>query len=95
MPNFAVRVQLMGNPTAEEYETLHALMAQYGLIRTVDGVDANGNPTTSTLPHGTYYGTNSYEAGSLRDALRVAIKAKVQQNISLFVVDAKTWAFGQ
>jgi hypothetical protein len=95
MPSFAVRVQLMGDPTEKEYEILHALMAQYGLVRTVTGVDGKGNPTTSNLPHGTYYGTSSYEAGALRDVLRVAIKAQVQPKISVFVVDAKTWAFGE
>jgi hypothetical protein len=31
MPSYAIRVELIGNPSAERYESLHALMARLGL----------------------------------------------------------------
>ena len=38
MPDYAIRVELRGNPSPAEYERLHTLMAQRGFGRTVTGV---------------------------------------------------------
>jgi hypothetical protein len=83
MPNYAIRVELRGNPSAERYESLHALMAIHGFGRTVTGVD---------LPHATYYGSSDSDCPSLRDSIAAAIRNKVQQGIVVFVVQAQTWA---
>ena len=37
MADYAIRVELQGYPTREEYEALHALMAQKGFYQSVSG----------------------------------------------------------
>jgi hypothetical protein len=94
MPDYAIRVELRGNPSAAEYERLHTLMAQRGFGRTVTGVDKQQNPSTVDLPHATYYGSSNSDCGSMRDSLSAAIRAQIQQDIVMFVVQAATWATG-
>jgi hypothetical protein len=92
MPNYAIRVELRGNPSTERYESLHALMATHGFGRTVTGVDKAGNSTTVDLPHATYYGSSDSDCPSLRDSIAASIRNKVQQAIVVFVVQSQTWA---
>jgi hypothetical protein len=92
MAKYAIRVELRGNPTYQEYETLHALMARMGFLQTIDGVDRRGNPTRSNLPHAVYYGASAADCGTVRDNVATAVKAQVQNNIIVFVVQAATWA---
>jgi hypothetical protein len=94
MAKYAVRVQLMGNPTADEYETLHTVMANYGFNRTVDGVNTKNEATTFTLPHGLYYGLSNAAISDVRDAIVADVKAQVQQDIRVFVMDVNTWSYG-
>jgi len=94
MPNYAIRVELRGNPSAERYENLHTLMARRGFGRTVTGVDRQGNQSTVALPHATYYGSSESDCSSVRDSISAAIKAEIQQDIVMFVVQAETWATG-
>lgn len=94
MPNYAIRVELKGNPSEERYENLHALMARCGFGRTVTGVDKRGNQSTVDLPHATYYGSSASDCASVRDSVTEAIKAEIQQGIVVFVIQAETWATG-
>ncbi|MGH7745182.1 MAG: hypothetical protein ACREQ5_10340 [Candidatus Dormibacteria bacterium] len=92
MPDYAIRVELRGNPSAAEYERLHTLMGQRGFGRTVTGVDKQQNPSTVDLPHATYYGSSDNDCGSVRDSVSAAIRAEIQQSIVVFVVQVATWA---
>lgn len=92
MPNYAIRVELRGNPSAERYESLHTLMATRGFGRTVTGLDKEGNSTTVDLPHATCYGSSDSDCPALRDSIAAAIRNEVQQAIVVFVVQAQTWA---
>jgi hypothetical protein len=92
MPNFAIRVELRGNPTREQYETLHVLMARKGFLQTVSGVDSQGNQKQVALPHAVYYGASTASCASVRDAVVSAVQSQVQRDMVVFVVQAETWA---
>jgi hypothetical protein len=94
MPNYAIRVELKGDPPAERYESLHALMAQKGFHQIIAGVDTQGNKRNFALPHAMYYGASVNDCPSVRDSLSAAIKAQIQKDIIVFVVQAETWAIG-
>jgi len=94
MPNYAIRVELRGNPSAEEYANLHELMARRGFQQTVAGVDNQGSSKRFALPHATYYGSSDSDCSSVRDSLSQAIKAQIQSDIVVFVVQSATWAIG-
>jgi len=51
MPDYAIRVELPGDPTWEQYDTLHKIMAKGGFLQTVAGVDSQGSQKTFNLPH--------------------------------------------
>jgi hypothetical protein len=92
--DYAIRVELRGNPTREEYETLHALMSRKGFYQTISGSDAQGNRRGFNLPHAVYYGSSTANCGAVRDSVRDAVKAEVQADIIVLVVEATTWALG-
>lgn len=94
MPNYAIRVELKGNPSAERYESLHDLMARRGFGRTVTGVDKRGNQSTVDLPHATYYGSSASDCASVRNSVAGSIRAEIQQGIVIVVIQAETWATG-
>ena len=90
----AIRVELRGNPTYDQYETLHALMTKQGFLQTITGTDSKGNQQQYNLPHAVYYGASSQSCGAVRDAVVSAVKAQVQKDILVFVVQAENWALG-
>jgi len=92
MASYAIRVELRGNPSYEQYETLHALMAKRGFYQTIDGVDGSGNQKTFNLPHAVYYGSSNSSCGTVRDQIRDAVKSEVQNNIIVFVAEVRNWA---
>jgi hypothetical protein len=92
--DYAIRVELRGNPTREEYETLHALMSRKGFFQTINGYDTKGSRRTFNLPHAVYYGTSTANCGAVRDSVRDSVKAEVQTNIVVFVVEVANWALG-
>jgi hypothetical protein len=94
MPDYAVRVELRGSPSADEYQTLHALMAHMGFAQTIGGVDVGGNQRRFSLPHAVYYGSSAADCGAVRDSVVGSVRSKVQQDILVFVVQAQTWAIG-
>jgi len=94
MSNYAIRVELRGNPTYDQYETLHALMATQGFLQTISGTDKKGNQQQFNLPHAVYYGASNQSCGAVRDSVVSAVKAQVQKDILVFVVQAETWAIG-
>lgn len=89
MANYAIRVELRGDPSYETYEKLHALMKNNGFDQRIKGL--NG---MSSLPHATYYGSSTSECTSVRDTLQAQIKSKIQQEIIVFVAEVQTWALG-
>jgi hypothetical protein len=94
MPNYAIRVELRGYPTEEQYEKMHTLMARRGFARTVRGTDAKGNSASFNLPHAVYYGSSNSDCASVRDVIVSSVKTEVQKDILVFVVEANTWAIG-
>jgi len=94
MSNYAIRVELRGNPTYDQYTTLHALMAKQGFLQTINGNDNQGKQQKFNLPHAVYYGASNPSCGAVRDAVISAVKTQVQKDILVFVVQAENWALG-
>jgi len=94
MPDYAVRVELRGNPSTEEYQALHALMARKGFIQTIAGVDIQGNQKRFNLPHAVYYGSSSADCGAVRDSVLRSVKSEVQNDVIVFAVQAQNWSIG-
>jgi hypothetical protein len=94
MPNYAIRVELRGNPTREQYDKLHALMAQSGFMQTIQGVNTEGKQQVFNLPHAVYYGFSNVNTGAVRDWVSKAVKAQVQPDLVVFVVESTDWAIG-
>ncbi len=94
MPDYAVRVELRGHPSAEEYQTLHALMARKGFAQSIAGVDTQGNQRRFSLPHAVYYGSSSADCAAVRDSVLSAVKAEVKNDVIVFAVQAETWSIG-
>ena len=94
MPNYAVRVELEGYPTREQYDALHALMARRGFYQHVDGVDSQQHQKRFNLPHAMYYGSSASGCADVRTSVAAAIRGEIQQNIVVFAVQAATWALG-
>lgn len=92
MPNFTLRIQLVGNPDETVYEDMHARMARGGFLRTVSGVNPAGKQTDFQLPHGTYYGASDVDATKVRDWARDHAKAAWGKNV-VFVAQTGTWAW--
>jgi hypothetical protein len=91
MAKFTIRVQLMGDPTSEEYNQLHDQMSSLGFERTVKGTTRDGAATVVSLPHGLYYGSSVDSAGTVRDRVSRAAKT-IQPKIKVFVAETETWA---
>ncbi len=93
MPNYAIRVELKGNPSYVEYEKLHTAMANLGFNRTIVGTSTNGQQATWDLPHALYYGFSNDAINTLRDN---AVKAaqRIQSGVIVFVGQVETWAIG-
>jgi hypothetical protein len=91
MADFAIRVELRGNPSFETYEKLHALMANKGFMQTVSGVDLQGNHNTFNLPHAVYYGSSLDSCSAVAESVAQAVKAQIQKDIMVFAVKAETW----
>jgi hypothetical protein len=94
MPDYAIRVELRGDPTWEQYDTLHKIMAKGGFLQTIVGVDSQGNQKTFNLPHAVYYGSSAADYTAVRDWTVKVVKAGVQKDILIFVVELKIWALG-
>ncbi|HEV7674483.1 MAG TPA: hypothetical protein VGQ12_08130 [Candidatus Angelobacter sp.] len=93
MPDYAIRVELEGNPTWDQYQALHQLMANYGFYQTIRGTSDTGEANLFTLPHAMYFG--SYESDHptpIRNILSIAIRAQIQNNILIFVVKSENWS---
>ena len=81
MPDYVVRVELRGNLSYDEYESLHALMAQKGFQQTVAGTDNQGNNKKFALPHATYYGSSNNECSSVRAQSRKQLRPKFNRTL--------------
>jgi hypothetical protein len=92
MANFAIRVELRGNPSAETYAKLHALMATRGFGQTISGVDLQGKNGTFNLPHAVYYGSSTNSCSVVAESVANAIRAQIQSDIIVFAVQAEDWA---
>lgn len=94
MSNFAIRVELRGSPTWETYDKLHAVMARLGFTQTIYGENSDGKQQWFNLPHAIYYGMSASDTGAVRNSVVSAVKAGVQSDIVVFVVEAAHWALG-
>jgi hypothetical protein len=94
MPNYAIRVELRDDPSWEQYDTLHQIMAKGGFPQTIGGLDSEGKRRTFNLPHAVYYGASTANCAAVRDWVKKVVKTEVQDDIVVFVVEAATWALG-
>lgn len=94
MPNYAIRVELRGAPTAQQYQNLHVLMRNMGFLLTVRGAAADGSMSDFNLPHGIYFGASMLDCATVRTTVTNAIKAQIQPEVMVFVVESVTWAMG-
>jgi hypothetical protein len=94
MPDYAIRVELRGNPSADEYQTLHSLMGRKGFAQTIAGVDRSGSRRHFSLPHAVYYGSSPSNCAAVRDSVLSSVKAEVQRDVIVFAVQAETWCLG-
>ncbi|MFZ3279095.1 MAG: hypothetical protein WA182_19530 [Candidatus Sulfotelmatobacter sp.] len=92
MADFAIRVELRGNPSAETYAALHALMAKKGFKQTIAGVDPKGNARTFNLPHAVYYGSSADSCSVVADSVAKDVRAQIQNDIIVFAVQSVDWA---
>jgi hypothetical protein len=93
MANYAIRVELKGNPTFDQYETLHALMANFGFYQTVNGYqDSDGSFRNFELPHAMYYGAHNSDITQVRNLIVAAIQSQIQRSIVVFVVLSSNWS---
>jgi hypothetical protein len=70
MANYAVRLELRGDPPAGDYESLHALMTEMSFVRTVVGVDSQGANKTFPLPRASYYGSSEDDCSTFETRSR-------------------------
>lgn len=94
MAAYAIRVELQGYPTREQYDALHALMARKGFSQSITGTDGQNHQRQYNLPHAVYYGSSNSGVGAVRDSVVNAIKAEIQQKILVFVVEVLNWGLG-
>ena len=92
MPDYAIRIELLGNPGPEVYKNLHMRMRVVGFLQTVSGVDAQGRLVTLNLPHATYYGSNSGALLEVRRWAKVQAAAVWTKESIVFVVLAENWS---
>lgn len=93
MPNYAVRVELKGNPGYLEYEKLHQVMANLGFYKTVAGIADNGNQVSWNLPHALYFGFSNDDVATVRDKVAIAART-IQSGVIVFIDQSVTWAIG-
>lgn len=91
MAAYTIRVELRGNPTFERYESLHKLMEGLGFKRWIVMANSTGKYTAQDLPHATYYGDSMQAASSLLSSVVDAIRAKIQQDIVVFVAQTSAY----
>lgn len=94
MPNYAIRVELRGYPTAEEYQRLHVLMASMGFPNTIRGASGNGEIRNFSLPRAVYFGFSVNDCATVRNQVVAAVKTNIQTDIIVFVVESVNWAMG-
>lgn len=82
-----IRVELRGNPSAKDYENLHAYMHNNNWSREIQGTAGE-----SALPHAMYQGNYDQDITDLTSALRRGIQAKVWTQAVVLVISAQTWS---
>jgi uncharacterized protein involved in propanediol utilization len=91
---YAIRVELRGNPSFQQYQNLHALLAKMGFGQTIKGLNIQGQTASFNLPHAVYFGSSTADISAVRNNVVTAIKSQIQQDIIVFVVQSGTWAIG-
>jgi hypothetical protein len=91
MAQYFIRVELKGSPSGENYENLHALMANNNWSQTITGM-SNGKSVLVNLPHATYQGTSDAGAFVLADALKMTIIDKIWKNPIVLAMVVTHWA---
>jgi hypothetical protein len=91
MAQYFIRVELKGYPSGENYENLHALMANNNWSQTVTGM-SNGKSVLVNLPYATYQGTSDKGAFVRADALKTTIIDQVWKNPIVLAMVVTRWA---
>jgi hypothetical protein len=87
MANFTVRVELH-QATWDDYETLHAAMAQRGFSRSIIG----GDGKTYQLPLAEYNGSSeNLDTSEIRDIAQTAAKTTGKKNAVLVTQGVRAW----
>lgn len=88
MPQFTTRVLLNGNPTAEQYETLHKAMKNKGFSRVIQSDDGD----YYWLPNAEYYREADVTAQQvLSDAKAAANSAKSPNEVLVTEGSSRMW----
>jgi hypothetical protein len=90
MAAYTIRVEFQGNPSYQQYESLHQSMAALGFLRTVQGV-RSGTPVNVNLPTGLYYGYSNQTAIQVADGVHAAA-SRIHPVAAIFVAETTTWA---
>lgn len=94
MANYTLRIQLVGKPSEDVYDDLHARMQKGGFRRTIEGVNTAGQAAGFDLPHGTYYGSSDADVARVRDWAKDHAKEAWGKSV-VFVAQTDTWAWGK
>jgi hypothetical protein len=88
MPSVIIRVELVGTPSGEVYDSLHGYMATKGLNRTIRG----DNGLQLDLPHGMYSGVTNLLVDALAAELKDHIASSIWTKPLVMVIEWQNWA---
>lgn len=91
MPHFTLRIELLGNPSHDVYEDLHARMHRSGFRKTVTGKNPKGELATVSMPHATYYGFANTSTTVVLDWAQAHAREVWGKNV-VFVAETSSWA---
>lgn len=83
MTNYVTRVELRGNPTADDYQALHDAMEAKGFTRTITSDEG----TAYKMPHAMYYAVSNLTTSQICDHAHEAATS-VWKNCRAFSCEA-------
>lgn len=86
MAQIFIRVELRGNPKAEDYDRLHEFMATKNWYRQI-----NRSAGVSMLPHATYQGSSDTAPVDIARALKTSIESQAWNSAVVLVMAASLW----
>jgi hypothetical protein len=91
MAAYTLRIELLGSPSQQVYDELHARMKKGGFLQTITGTNPQGETKAYDLPHATYYGTSDATCAAVRDWPKSHATEAWGKSI-VFVAQTSTWA---